>query len=155
MRRGGRDATSPLTPRIFVDVVIKMLFDIAHERQSTAAHEPPRVVGEDESEARAGSWGFFTNHLLILLAVAGDGTQTVRDLAAKAEITERAAVAILNQLRAEYIIDAVREGRRNTYTIDFTAFREFRGWTFEAWEIPPQLIDVAAKGIQMLAKKPR
>lgn len=152
MRRGGRDSGSRLTPRIFVDVVIKMLFDIAHERQGAAPHSPPQVVPNEESEARAGSWGFFTNHLLILLAIAGDGSQTVRELAVKAEITERAAVAILNQLRAENVIAAVREGRRNTYTIDFDAFRNFRGWLFDSWVIPPQLIAVAASGISMLAR---
>lgn len=154
MRRGGRETTNPLTPRLFVDVVIKTLFEIAKARVTTAPHTPPRIVTEEESEARAGSWGFFTNHLLILLAVAGDGSRTVRELAVKAEITERAAVSILNQLRAEGIIDGVRAGRRNTYTIDFGAFREFRGWFFDAWEIPRQLIDVAATGIELLAQKP-
>lgn len=155
MRRGGRETTNPLTPRLFVDVIIKTLFEIAHERESAAGHEPPRVTRDDESEARAGTWGFFTNHLLILLAAARDGSQTVRELAATAEITERAAVSILNQLRAEGIIDAVREGRRNTYTMNFDAFREFRGWSFGTWEIPPQLVAVAANGIRMLARQPR
>ena len=155
MRRGGRETNNPLTPRLFQDVVIKTLFEIAQARQATAPHTPPRADSEEDTSARAGSWGFFTNHLLILLAVAGDGSQTVRELAVKAEITERAAVSILNQLRAEGVLDGVREGRRNSYTIDFAAFREFRGWFFESWEIPRQLIDVAAKGIQMLAQKPR
>lgn len=153
LRRGGRDgAAGPLTPRIFVDIVIKTLFELARARETTSAHEPPRIVLDANSEARAGSWGFFTNQMLILLAVARDGTQTVRELAAKAEITERAAVAILNQLRAEGIIEAVRSGRRNSHTIDFDAFRAFRGWRFASWEIPPQLIDVAANGIQLLAR---
>ena len=155
MRRGGRETTNPLTPRLFVDVIIKTLFEIAHEREASAPHEPPRVTSNEDSEAREGTWGFFTNHLLILLAAARDGTQTVRELAMTAEITERAAVSILNQLRAESIIDAVREGRRNSYTIDFDAFREFRGWTFDTWEIPPQLVSVATNGIRMLAQKPR
>ena len=155
MRRGGRETTNPLTPRLFQDVVIKTLFDIAQARQATAPHTPPRADGEEDNEARAGSGGFFTNHLFILLAVAGDGSQTVRELAVRAEITERAAVSILNQLRAEGVLDGVREGRRNSYTVDFAAFRDFRGWFFESWEIPRQLIDVAAKGIEMLAHKPR
>jgi DNA-binding MarR family transcriptional regulator len=150
LRRGG--TSSPLTPRLFVDVVLKTLFDIAHERASEAGHKPPLVVKDEESAARAGSWGFFTNHLLILLAIARDGSQTVRDLASAAEMTERGAVAILNQLRAEEIIETRREGRRNSHTIDFDAFRRFRGWTFATWEIPPQLIDVAAKGIRALAQ---
>lgn len=152
MRRGGRDATNPLTPLLFVDVVIKMLFEIAHDRTAADEHAPPRVVNEEDSETRAGSWGFFTNHLLILLAVASDGQQTVRELALKAEITERAAVSILSQLRAEGVIEARREGRRNRYTVNFDAFRAFRCWTFETWEIPPQLVDVATNGIRALAR---
>lgn len=153
MRRGGRESQNPLAPRIFNDVVIKMLFEMAHQSQAAAPHMPPRAIKDEENEARAGSWGFFTNHLLILFAVAGDGSQTVRELAAKAEITERAAVAILNQLRAEDIIAAVREGRRNAYTIDFDAFRNFRGWSLPNWAVPPQLVAAAANGISMLARK--
>ncbi len=153
MRRGGRESTNPLTPRLFVDVVIKTLFDIAHQRESSAPHMPPGTMKDDESEARAGSWGFFTNHLLILLAVANDGSRTVRELATKAEITERAAVAILNQLRAEGVIDTVREGRRNTHTIDFDAFRSFSGWSFATWAIPQQLVAVAANGISILTRR--
>ncbi len=151
LRRGG--TSTPLTPRPFVDVVIKFLFEIAAERVSEAGHEPPRIVKDEDSAARAGSWGFFTNHLLIVLAIARDGSQTVRDLASAAEITERAAVAILSQMRAEHIIEARREGRRNSYTIDFDAFRRFRGWTFDSWEIPPRLIDEATKGIRALAQR--
>lgn len=149
---GYLDSASSLAPRIFVDVLIKTLFEIAHQREISARHMPPRAMHDEESEARVGSWGFFTNHLLILLAVAGDGSQTVRELAVKAEITERAAVAILHQLRAEEVIATVREGRRNTYTIDFDAFRNFRGWSFATWAIPPQLVVVAANGISMLAR---
>jgi DNA-binding IscR family transcriptional regulator len=150
IRRGG--TSSPLTPRIFVDVLIRTLFELARAREGVAAHEPPPEVLDPESEARAGTWGFFTNQMVILLAVARDGTQTVRELAARAEITERAAVAILNHLRAEGIIVGVRAGRRNTYTIDFDAFRTFRGWRFGSWQIPPQLVEVAANGIQSLAR---
>ncbi len=158
MQRDGRETGNPLALRLFVDVLIKTMFDIAKARETTAPHTPPRAStpdGEDDSEARAGSWEFFTNHLFILLAVAGDGSQTVRELAARVEITERAAVSILSQLRVEGVLDGVRSGRRNTHTIDFAAFRDFRGWFFESWEIPPQLIDVAAKGMEMLALKPR
>jgi DNA-binding IscR family transcriptional regulator len=152
MPRGDRDTANSAVPRPFLDFVIKTLFDAAQE-QGAVAHEPPAADSNEDSEARVGEWGFFTNHLAVLLAVAGDGERTVRELAMQATITERAAVAILNQLRAEAIIGTVRFGRRNTHTIDFEAFRQFRGWTFDTWEIPPQLVDVAAKGIEMLAKR--
>lgn len=152
LRRGGTG--SPLTPRLFVDVVVKTLFEIATRRGMVVQHGPPRTVPEHQSQARAGSWGFFTNHLLILLAIARDGTQTVRDLATASGVTERAAVAILNQLDAAGVIARQREGRRNSYTIDFEAFRNFEGWLFDTWRIPEELIDVATNGIKMLASRP-
>ncbi len=68
-------------------------------------------------------------------------------------VTERAAVAILNQLEAEGIIQRRREGRRNSYTIDYDGFLMFRGWQFETWRIPPELVDVAITGIRMLASR--
>jgi len=152
LRRGG--TSSPLTPRLFVDVVVKTLFEIATQAGMVVHHEPPEIVRDGESQARVGSWGFFTNHMLILLAIARDGSQTVRDLSAAAMVTERAAVAILNQMEAEGIIQRRREGRRNSYTIDYDGFFMFRGWQFEAWRLPPELIDVAITGIRMLANRP-
>ncbi|MBI5289491.1 MAG: winged helix-turn-helix transcriptional regulator [Chloroflexi bacterium] len=151
LRRGG--TSSPLTPRLFVDVVIKTLFEIASRAGMVVQHAPPTVVEDSESQARVGSWGFFTNHMLILLAIARDGSQTVRELSGAAMVTERAAVAILNQMEAEGIIQRRREGRRNSYTIDYDGFLMFRGWQFETWRIPPELVDVAITGIRMLASR--
>ncbi len=151
LRRGG--TTTSLTPRLFVDVVIKTLFDMATREGMVVEHGPPRVVAEAESEARAGAWGFFTNHLLILLTIARDGSQTVRELAVASGVTERAAVAILNQLEAATVIERHRSGRRNSYTIDFEAFRTFEGWQFESWRIPEELIDVATFGLKRLSAK--
>ena len=150
VRRGGTD--SPLTPRLFVDVVIKMLYDMADQTPaSRKAHRQPRNVDSQDLTPRIGSWGFFTNHLLILLALGRDRTKTVRDLATAVGSTERAVVGIVNQLEDEGIVARTREGRRNTYAIDFDAFQNFRGWSFGSWEIPPKLIDVATKGIRSLS----
>ena len=149
LRRGG--TASPLTPRPFVDVVTRTLFQIAYEAGTTASATPPEPVSDGASEARSGSWGFFTNHLLILLAIARDSTRTVRELAISAGITERASVAILNQLEDARIISRFREGRRNSYTIDFEAFRSFSGWSNDHWRIPASLIDVATAGIRALS----
>ena len=77
----------------------------------------------------------------------------MRDLAAAAMVTERAAVAILNQMEAEGIIERKRGGRRNSYTIDYDGFLMFRGWQFERWRIPAELIDVATTGIRMLSSR--
>jgi DNA-binding MarR family transcriptional regulator len=151
VRRGG--SASPRTPRPFVDGVLKMLYEIAKERG--AVHRPPRPIAEHEAEARQGTWAFFTNHMLILLALARDGNRTVRELAGEVDITERAAVAILNQLEDAGIIRRHREGRRNRYTIDFAAFEDFRGWTFPTWRIPEQLIAAAIEAIRGLTASRR
>jgi len=153
VRRGGTD--SPLTPRPFVDVVIKMLYDMA-ERPGGEPKTPraPRLLRDEELTPRVGTWGFFTNHMLLLLAMAHDGGKTVRDLAVTVGITERAIVGIANQMEDAGIIARSREGRRNTYTIDFDAFRNFRSWSFDAWAFPPQLIAAAAKGVSSLAPRP-
>jgi DNA-binding MarR family transcriptional regulator len=95
MPRGDRETANSVVPRPFLDFVIKTLFDAAQE-QGAVAHEPPAADSDVDSEARVGTWGFFTNHLAVLLAVAGDGERTVRELAMQASITERAAVAILD-----------------------------------------------------------
>ena len=153
VRRGG--TTSPLTPRLFVDVVVKTLYDIAARAGTTGGQPPPRVVSDDESEARDGSWGFFTNHLLILLAIARDGTQTVRELAAAARLTERATMGILSQIEAEGIIERRRDGRRNSYRIDYDGFIMFRGWQYETWRIPEELVEIATTGIRMLSNGER
>lgn len=151
LRRGGTD--TPLTPRPFVDAVVSKLYEIALRNGTVIEHEAPRVVPDSASEARQGTWGFFSNHMLILLGIARDGTRTVRDLAEAAMVTERAAVAIINQLEAEQILERQREGRRNSYTLDFDAFLAFRGWSFDEWRIPEELIEMAVQGIKMLSQK--
>jgi DNA-binding MarR family transcriptional regulator len=148
VRRGG--TSSPLTPRLFVDVVVKTLYDIAARRGTAGSQPPPRVVPDEESEARAGSWGFFTNHMLILLAIARDGAQTVRELAGAAKVTERAVMAIISQLEAEGIIERRRDGRRNSYRIDDDGFIMFRGWRYATWRIPEELVEIATTAIRML-----
>jgi DNA-binding MarR family transcriptional regulator len=148
VRRGG--SSSPLTPRLFVDGIVKTLFEIGKDR-AEAHVAPVDRLPEHELEERVGTFGFFTNHMLVLLAISRDHTRTVRELSASVGLTERAIVALTNQMEAEGIVTRTRDGRRNVYAIDFDAFREFRGWSFGAWEIPPQLIDVATKALRALS----
>ncbi len=149
VRRGG--TTSALTPRLFVNGIISMLFELAKQHGiDVARNTSPRKMQDHELEPRVGSWGFFTNHMLVLLGIARDPSRTVRELAAIAGITERAVVGIVNQLEADGVITRKRAGRRTTYTINFEAFRTFRGWDRGEWSIPPPLIDaamVALKGL--------
>ncbi|GIE77266.1 ArsR family transcriptional regulator [Actinoplanes philippinensis] len=63
-------------------------------------------------------WTFLTNHAHVLLAIAGEPTSRLRDVAASVGITERAAQAIVADLEAAGYLRRSRVGRRNEYTIN-------------------------------------
>ena len=151
MRRGGE--TSALTPRPFVNGIVGMLFELATRHGvGVTGSTAPRQTHEHDLRPRRGTWGFFTNHMLVLLAIARDQTRTVRGIAATAGITERAVVGILKQLEAENIIHRCREGRRTRYTIDYDGFRAFRGWSYSEWSIAPRLVEAAIEAIRGLGE---
>jgi len=147
-----REGTVSLTPRVFVDGLIATLLALSdyHGSVDGAAAAPP---DSGALEPRTGNWGFFTNHALMLLAVAMDPTATVRELAITLGLTERAVVAILNQLEDEGIIVRLRQGRRNSYEIDFKALRAFPRWSPGDWQLPAQLIEVAVRGLESLSRE--
>jgi DNA-binding transcriptional ArsR family regulator len=63
------------------------------------------------------SWSFLTNHARVLLCIADDPGARLRDLAAKVDVTERRAHAIVTDLvDAGYVVKD-RDGRRNRYRI--------------------------------------
>ncbi len=133
-----------------VEAVVRALVAISPEGRATSRQRP--VPSPADRAARIGSWGFFTNHMALLVAIARAPNTTVRELAVLTRLTERGALSILNQLEAEAIVLRHREGRRNRYTIDLDALRAFRGWSYATWSIPNQLIDVATKGIRAVAR---
>ncbi len=133
-----------------VEAVVRALISISPE--ALAASKKRRPVSASDSAPRVGSWGFFTNHMALLISIARAPTMTVRELAIATKITERAVMSILNQLEAEKIIVRHREGRRNRYTVDLDAFRAFRGWSYDTWAMPAPLIDVAARGIRAIGR---
>lgn len=63
------------------------------------------------------SWHFLTNHAHVLLCISEDPDITVRELALRVDITERAVMRIIGDLDDAGVIDRSREGRRNHYTI--------------------------------------
>ena len=134
-----------------VEAVVLALISISPEGR--AASRKRTAPSAQDRATRVGTWGFFTNHMMMLGAIAAAPTLTVRELALLTKITERGAMSILNQLEAEQIILRHREGRRNRYTVNIEAFRAFRGWTYDTWSMPSQLIEVAAKGIRALARR--
>lgn len=62
-------------------------------------------------------WTFLSNHTHVLVCLAGDGEPTVRDIAARVGITERAVLRILAELEEGGVLERERDGRRNRYRI--------------------------------------
>ncbi len=63
------------------------------------------------------SWGFLTNHARALLCIAHDPGTRLRDVAARVDITERSAHAIITDLTAAGYLVKHKDGRRNRYQI--------------------------------------
>ena len=64
------------------------------------------------------SWTFLTNHTQVLICIAEDVDITLREVANKVGITERAAQRIVADLVEAGIIDRRRVGRRNHYLVN-------------------------------------
>ncbi len=63
-------------------------------------------------------WTFLTNHAHVLLCLAEEPDQLLREVAATVGITERAVQKIVADLEAAGLLTRHREGRRNSYRID-------------------------------------
>ena len=64
------------------------------------------------------SWHFLTNHAHVLLCISEDPDVTVRDLAVRVGITERAVMRIIGELDGGGVLERTRAGRRNHYEIN-------------------------------------
>lgn len=64
------------------------------------------------------SWTFFTNHGHVLFCLARNPQETLREVAIKVGITERAVQRIVGELEEAGVLTRRRAGRRNHYTID-------------------------------------
>ncbi len=71
-----------------------------------------------EKDASGATWTFLSNHTHVLVCLAADGDQTVRDIAQKVGITERAVLRIVAELEQGGVLARARDGRRNRYAID-------------------------------------
>lgn len=147
-----REGTIALTPRAFVDGLIQALLRISHYHGGNGK-QPAALPDSGARDPTVGSWGFFTNHALVLLAIAIDHRGTVRDIAQSVGVTERAIVAILNQLEADGIITRRREGRRNSYRIEFDTMHDFPRWSPGEWPLPRELVDMAVHGLRTLSSR--
>jgi hypothetical protein len=64
-----------------------------------------------------GGWSFLSSHGRVLLFLARDPGLRLRDIAARAAITERSAYGIVSDLTAAGYITKHKDGRRNRYQI--------------------------------------
>jgi hypothetical protein len=67
--------------------------------------------------AEGTTWGFLTNHTLVLLCVLRDRTIRMRDVAKQVRITERAVQRIVAELAQGGYLTIKRNGRRNQYSL--------------------------------------
>ena len=63
------------------------------------------------------TWGFVTNHLYVFRMVAREPTVTLREVAERIGITERAVQRIIAELEEGGYLSREREGRRNRYVV--------------------------------------
>jgi hypothetical protein len=64
------------------------------------------------------TWGFLTNHALVLLCIARDPGARLRDIAGAVGITERSAFGIVSDLTVAGYIVKEKGGRRNRYQVE-------------------------------------
>jgi len=62
-------------------------------------------------------WNFFTNHAHVLICLARNPEQSLREVALSVGITERAVQRIVADLEGADYLSRARSGRRNTYVL--------------------------------------
>ena len=68
-------------------------------------------------KTNSSSWTFLTNHARVLMCLAKNPSQRIRDLSVEVEITERAVQRIIVELEADGYLEHIRDGRRNVYKV--------------------------------------
>jgi DNA-binding MarR family transcriptional regulator len=149
LARFRRAQVPPLSPARFIDGLIETLLRLSPSPAAGGALARPPA---HELTAPSGSWGFFTNHLRVLIAIASRSAATVREIAHGVGITERATLAILRHLEDEGMVARGREGRRNVYTLDFPALQRSSRWSPDTgWQMPSPIVDYCVRGLRELA----
>lgn len=83
---------------------------------SSAARRRPAPRATPPPSA-APAWTFLSNHAHVVLCLAQSADPTVREIAARVGVTERAVHRILVELEDAGYLTRKRDGRRNTYQI--------------------------------------
>jgi DNA-binding transcriptional ArsR family regulator len=67
------------------------------------------------------TWTFLSNHTHVLVCLALDPDQVLREVASKVGITERAVQRIVAELEHAGVLERERDGRRNRYRLNLDA----------------------------------
>ncbi len=89
----------------------------ASPAKPAAKASPATKTGAKSADTDA-PWTFLSNHTHVLVCLAADAEQTLRDVASKVGITERAVQRIVAELEAAGALTRERDGRRNRYRLD-------------------------------------
>lgn len=79
-----------------------------------------RTVARHDDEEPARSWTFLTNHGHVLVCIAQNSDIRISEIADLVGIGERAAHRIVGDLVRDGYVIRNRDGRRNTYSVDFS-----------------------------------
>jgi DNA-binding IscR family transcriptional regulator len=84
------------------------------------AVKPASPAAPDRVLAAAGEvgWTFLSNHTHVLVCLHREPELTLRDVAARIGITERAVQRLVADLEAAGVLQRWRDGRRNRYAIN-------------------------------------
>lgn len=106
-------------PQALIEAALRGLGQVAADSAVVNGPAPP------SSDAKR-RWSFLTTHALCLIYVTQHPHSTVREISLAIGVTERAAHAVLRDLREAGIIECERDGRRNSYTVSFYYLSSFR-----------------------------
>jgi DNA-binding Lrp family transcriptional regulator len=78
---------------------------------------PPGARQDAQNKAAGHGWTFLSNHSHVLICLAQDPEQRLRDVAVAVGITERAVQKIVQELEQGGVLTRQRVGRRNRYEL--------------------------------------
>lgn len=91
---------------------------VRRRRSAPARRMQPAVQTDAPTLPREHRWTFLTNHSHVLLVLARDPSQVLREVARQVGITERAVQRIIADLEEEGFIERERVGRQNRYVLN-------------------------------------
>lgn len=96
---------------------------VVHRVAASTPAVKPRPSGASKTgeagsaEAEVAGWTFMSNHTHVLVCLQREPELTLRDVAARIGITERAVQRLVADLEAAGVLERWRDGRRNRYAI--------------------------------------